>query len=470
MDARAGAGAEPKGRMPPESNPGVGQGALDANGEVAEQPNPAEPDSGVPDTRNPRAVRKLVPRRGATLNDSRLSTHAEDIKAMSGDAGWAEENARKDKAAEDKARADSERDSFTLTGSDRSADTAAAQGQGDIFDQPAKNAQPTQINGQQETRNNLIARLDAAEDFSEEQSNLIDKLYEVTLSEVSAMHWRGDMPIFETGRNTFMTISPSTQQPGKTQVTLYSNRGISGDTQYDSVEAAVRGERLFGNRILSPADAEDRFAESLNAEAEHQANVSRQRMAPDRPAQNQNPIKAETRASTGLAVESASANKETRMTSQEWRDKGKSPSDLLNEKVDSLGRELAMTVAEEASQKDFAPNELATAVRMWADDGKVPADSLRIATLKHVSDFGLSDGRIKQIRAALNPLNAKNQEPTKLSVDLESLFADLDSSTVRKANKAKKAAKAHPLADKIQNVHDTPRHPPRARGFGQGQD
>ena len=51
VDARAGAGAEPKGRMPPESNPGVGQGALDANGEVAEQPNPAEPDSGVPDTR-----------------------------------------------------------------------------------------------------------------------------------------------------------------------------------------------------------------------------------------------------------------------------------------------------------------------------------------------------------------------------------------------------------------------------------
>ncbi|OQA30319.1 MAG: hypothetical protein BWY57_02915 [Betaproteobacteria bacterium ADurb.Bin341] len=169
---------------------------------------------------------------------------------------------------------------------------------------------------------------------------------------------------------------------------------------------------------------------------------------------NQNPIKTETRANTGPEAEVASANKETRMTSQEWRDKGKSPSDLLNEKVDSLGRELAMTVAEEASQKDFAPNELATAVRMWADDGKVPADSLRIATLKHVSDFGLSDGRIKQIRAALNPLNAKNQEPTKLSVDLESLFADLDSSTVRKANKAKKAAKAHPLADKIQNVQD----------------
>ena len=38
--------------------------------------------------------------------------------------------------------------------------------------------------------------------------------------------------------------------------------------------------------------------------------------------------------------------------------------------------------------------------------------------------------------------------------DLEALFSGLDSSSVRKANKAKKAAKAHPLADKIQNVQD----------------
>ena len=117
-----------------------------------------------------------------------------------------------------------------------------------------------------------------------------------------------------------------------------------------------------------------------------------------------------------------------------------------------------MTIAEEASQKDFAPSEIPSVVRMWANDERVPADSLRIAVLKHLPDFGLSDGRIKQIRNALSPLNAKNQEPTKLSVDLESLFADLDSPTVRKANKAKKAAKLHPQAAEIDyvqnNYHD----------------
>ena len=51
-----------------------------------------------------------------------------------------------------------------------------------------------------------------------------------------------------------------------------------------------------------------------------------------------------------------------------------------------------------------------------------------------------------------------NQETVKPSPALESLFADLDSSTVRKANKAKKAAKLHPQAAEINyvqnNYHD----------------
>lgn len=51
-----------------------------------------------------------------------------------------------------------------------------------------------------------------------------------------------------------------------------------------------------------------------------------------------------------------------------------------------------------------------------------------------------------------------NQETVKPSPALESLFADLDSPTVRKANKAKKAAKLHPQAAEIDyvqnNYHD----------------
>ncbi len=57
--------------------------------------------------------------------------------------------AKAEKAADDKARADAERDTFTLTGSDRAADVQAAQGQGGLFDQPApaanRNGAPEQV-------------------------------------------------------------------------------------------------------------------------------------------------------------------------------------------------------------------------------------------------------------------------------------------------------------------------------------
>lgn len=353
VDARAGAGAEPKGRMPPESNPGVGQGALDANGEVAEQPNPAESDSGVPDARTGGSS-GLVAKRPTPSKPEGSSI-------------------------------------------DRAVRT--------LMDRTNGNGSPDGLIGpeNQDARAEIISALTGK---PAESLSVLEK-------SLSAM-----------------------------ETQLHRAAGIT--------EGSIKERR---SRFIDWIDSRSAGAEESAA-----------------PPANQNPIKTETRANTGPEAEVASANKETRMTSQEWRDKGKSPSDLLNEKVDSLGRELAMTVAEEASQKDFAPSEIPSVVRMWANDERVPADSLRIAVLKHLPDFGLSDGRIKQIRNALSPLNAKNQEPTKLSVDLESLFADLDSSTVRKANKAKKAAKAHPLADKIQNVHDTPRHPPRARGFGQGQD
>lgn len=51
-----------------------------------------------------------------------------------------ERKAKADKQADEKAQADAERDSFTLTGSDRSADVLATQGQGGLFNQnPIKN-------------------------------------------------------------------------------------------------------------------------------------------------------------------------------------------------------------------------------------------------------------------------------------------------------------------------------------------
>lgn len=51
-----------------------------------------------------------------------------------------QERKKQDRKAEQRAKADAERDTFTLTGSDRPADVAAANGQQDIFSAPAKAA------------------------------------------------------------------------------------------------------------------------------------------------------------------------------------------------------------------------------------------------------------------------------------------------------------------------------------------
>jgi len=67
----------------------------------------------------------------------------EDIarqEAAQRDAASKEERAQRE--ADQKAQADAERDTFTLTGSDRPADVLAAQGQGGLFDAPAAAAAP----------------------------------------------------------------------------------------------------------------------------------------------------------------------------------------------------------------------------------------------------------------------------------------------------------------------------------------
>lgn len=89
--------------------------------------------------------------------------------------------------------------------------------------------------------------------------------------------------------------------------------------------------------------------------------------------------------------------------SQAWVNDGKSAEDLINEKADRLGADLAGILTEEASAKDFAPNDLPRVIEQWASDEKVPADQLRQATLAAIDKFDLSDGRKAQIRRALDP-------------------------------------------------------------------
>ena len=89
--------------------------------------------------------------------------------------------------------------------------------------------------------------------------------------------------------------------------------------------------------------------------------------------------------------------------SQAWKDEGKSPADLIAEKAQSVGRELAVQVAEESREQDFRPSEIPQAVEQWAADASVPADDLKRVLLQELPSLGVSEARIQQIRAALYP-------------------------------------------------------------------
>ena len=93
-------------------------------------------------------------------------------------------------------------------------------------------------------------------------------------------------------------------------------------------------------------------------------------------------------------------------SSEAWRTEGKTPQELMADKVESLGVELAMQIAEEASAKDFAPTELPAAIQQWANDSKVPADDLRASVIKALDKFDISEARKAQVKKALSPLRA----------------------------------------------------------------
>lgn len=84
--------------------------------------------------RPPAEARSDAPRAAAEEGLTLTSPTAEGLEAQERAArAAAEADAAEQKRLTDKARADAERDEFTLTGSDRPADVAAAAGQGDIF-------------------------------------------------------------------------------------------------------------------------------------------------------------------------------------------------------------------------------------------------------------------------------------------------------------------------------------------------
>lgn len=94
-----------------------------------------------------------------------------------------------------------------------------------------------------------------------------------------------------------------------------------------------------------------------------------------------------------------------RLDSRAWADEGKSGPDLVREKAQDLGKELALNIAQEVGDQDFKPSELPSVIGKWAVDAGVPIEDLRMAMLDALQKRSdISDGRMRQIRLAVDPL------------------------------------------------------------------
>jgi hypothetical protein len=111
-------------------------------------------------------------------------------------------------------------------------------------------------------------------------------------------------------------------------------------------------------------------------------------------------------------VEAAAPVEPPSRNSEAWRTEGKTPEQLMADKVESVSSELAAQIADEASAQDFSPNELPTAIQQWASDAKIPADDLRLSVIKALDKFDISDARKAQVKKALSPLRAAPAAPT----------------------------------------------------------
>lgn len=472
VDARAGAGAEPKGRMPPESNPGVGQGALDANGEVAEQPNPAEPDSGVPDTRNPRAVRKLVPRRGATLNDNRLSTHAEDLKAMSGDAGWQEIGGRMVRSPEGTVSRTKwlPRSEWFVAGMQSDPKLLA-----EAIDRSARGL-PIYAKDRR-TISGMMDWLDAQK--SGATINEDSSAYDIEATGYNDMS-EAEQDAFDVGEDLFdASLKPI---DGFLRSIGFTEDEIRAETQASRSESEDRrtparepregaqGAGNDGKEEASPV-LESYSEQDLAARDEAQRLKAEEKSRKDKAAEDRARADSErdsfTLTGSDRIADTAAARGQGDIFDQSSPAQNKfrpSAPESVQDKAHREWREnydRVQQAPEKANTNDLlrAANYAAKVVsglQKNAQNGE-PYNAGLLSSMQTERDHLMSEWKKRSDRfESQSP--AQKESPASVSTEsnaaLESIFAGLDSSSVRKANKAKKAAKAHPLADKIQNVQD----------------
>jgi hypothetical protein len=109
----------------------------------------------------------------------------------------------------------------------------------------------------------------------------------------------------------------------------------------------------------------------------------------------------DTPAPIGAGQEPEAVEPAARLTSEDWVNEGKSPMDLMRERVEVLAVELARTVWEESRLQDFAPSDVPKVIAFWAKDHNEDEGMLREAFIAALDKYDFSEGlKAKIIRFA----------------------------------------------------------------------
>jgi N12 class adenine-specific DNA methylase len=129
-----------------------------------------------------------------------------------------------------------------------------------------------------ETVASMQAALKEAAPMSEVYMDLLAKLQTAIFDDVTASFASGTMPVFVISRGNHVAVHPSAQQPGMVQVSRYAVNGIVGDSQYNSIEDAVRHEGLASCPRLDDAAAALVIGNAVEAEGRFQASKAQAAM------------------------------------------------------------------------------------------------------------------------------------------------------------------------------------------------
>jgi len=116
----------------------------------------------------------------------------------------------------------------------------------------------------------LQAQLDNTEPFTEQSSALTDALQSAVTQDAQSALNAGEIPVYKVTDHVSVAIHPSAQNPGMVQVTRYTKDGVIGDSQYNSVDDAVRQEGLTHKPRIASNEAVAAIEKSIQAEAEYQ--------------------------------------------------------------------------------------------------------------------------------------------------------------------------------------------------------